>query len=231
MKDGKPESLAEALLLLEKMNARLSEKDQKIREQQAEIKILNEKLAVVCNEITRERAKFLSAVTKSAAETMLKISHGAEELSLTYNCDSAVINPEDDNLSNIREHLIRRRDAELASGMCLIGSHRDDFTVKIGDKIARDFGSQGQIRSCVLALKCAEHEIIEKDSGEKPILLLDDVLSELDPKRRAFLINDVNRGQTIITGCDPSMFSELLSGKIFTIEKGKVKGSVEGKGM
>ncbi|MBQ5777805.1 MAG: hypothetical protein IIV97_03195, partial [Oscillospiraceae bacterium] len=67
--------------------------------------------------------------------------------------------------------------------------------------------------------------------GEKPILLLDDVLSELDPSRRAFLINDVNRGQTVITGCDPSMFSELEKGKIFTISKGEVRGSVDGKGM
>ena len=106
--------------------------------------------------------------------------------------------------------------------MCLVGSHRDDFTVYINGNEARSFASQGQIRSCVLALKCAEHSILEKDSGESPIFLLDDVLSELDPSRREFLINDASRGQTIITGCDPSMFSELKKGKIFTISGGEV---------
>ena len=195
------------------------------------VDILNERLSVVMNEITRERKRFLSDISKSAAATMEKISGGTELLEITYNCDSATDFEKEDNTENYFLHLCRRKEAEFASEMCLVGAHRDDFTVRLNGKIARDFASQGQIRSCVLALKCAEHEIIERDSGEKPILLLDDVLSELDPSRRAFLINDVNRGQTVITGCDPSMFSELEKGKIFTISKGEVKGSVDGKGM
>ena len=193
--------------------------------------VINEKLARAMNEITRERAKFLDEISKSATETMKRISGGNEALDITYNCDSAAVDPAADNFENYLLHLSRRKEAELASEMCLVGAHRDDFTVRLNGKIARDFASQGQIRSCVLALKCAEHEIIERDSGEKPILLLDDVLSELDPSRRAFLINDVNRGQTVITGCDPSMFSELQCGKIFTISKGEVKGETEGRGM
>lgn len=185
--------------------------------------VLNEKLARAAAYITFERGEFLKKLEVFANRATGEISRGSEEMKIVYNCDSAVENPSDeDNFSKILEHLNRRKAAELASEACLVGAHRDDFTVYINGETARDFGSQGQIRSCVLALKVAEHEIIEKDSGQSPILLLDDVLSELDPSRREFLINDASRGQTIITGCDPSMFSELKKGKIFTISHGEV---------
>ena len=158
---------------------------------------------------------------------MKKISGGKDILSVKYNFDSALSDHTDkENAGLILEHLKRRKEAEFASGICLVGTHKDDFTVSVNGSSARDFGSQGQIRSCVLSLKVAEHSVIEKDSGEAPILLLDDVLSELDPSRRSFLLNDVNRGQTIITGCDPSMFSELREGKIFTVSGGKIVDQV-----
>lgn len=188
------------------------------------IDVLNEKLAESAAYITYERGEFLKNLSLLANRATGEISHGREEMKIVYNCDSAVRDTSDkENFKKISDHLNKRKEAELSSKMCLVGAHRDDFTVFINGEPARDFGSQGQIRSAVLALKIAEHEIIEKDSGEKPILLLDDVLSELDPTRRAFLINDVNRGQTIITGCDPSMFSELLHGKIFTVNHGTVE--------
>jgi len=185
--------------------------------------ILNEKLSAACANITYERGEFIKLLRLSANETTKEISRGSEEMEIIYNCDSAIEDTADkENREKILYHLNRRKEAELASGMCLVGSHRDDFTVYINGNEARSFASQGQIRSCVLALKCAEHSILEKDSGESPIFLLDDVLSELDPSRREFLINDASRGQTIITGCDPSMFSELKKGKIFTISGGEV---------
>ncbi len=185
--------------------------------------VLNEKLAKCAAYITYERGEFLKNVGSFASDAMEKISGGKDKLTVTYNCDSAIkYHNYRYNENLILEHLKKRKDAELASGACLVGAHRDDFTVMVNGSSARDFGSQGQIRSCVLALKVAEHEIIEKDSGEAPILLLDDVLSELDPQRRSFLLNDVKRGQTIITGCDPSMFSELREGKIFTVSEGKI---------
>ena len=190
--------------------------------------VLNEKLARAAAYITLERGMFLRELMALASATMIDISQGREVLTIRYNCDSSIEDPcAEDGFERIYEHLKRRKDAEIASEMCLVGAHRDDFTVFINGEPARDFGSQGQIRSCVLALKCAEHGIIERDSGEAPILLLDDVLSELDPKRREFLINDASRGQTIITGCDPSMFSELRKGKIFTVSKGCIVNKTE----
>lgn len=185
--------------------------------------VLNENLAMLCAYITAERGKFIKKLEESANAAMAKISGEREELKIVYNYDSSLDKTnERKNVLKILKHLKARRDAEFAAKSCLVGSHKDDFTVLINGISARDFGSQGQIRSAVLALKVAEHEIIERDSGESPILLLDDVLSELDPSRRAFLINDFSRGQTVITGCDPSMFRELLNGKIFTVKSGSI---------
>lgn len=185
--------------------------------------ILNEKLAEVYAYIIRERGEFIRKSAEIVRRVGFEISSGREEYVLSYSFASSVERTDDaDNAKRLFEHLSSRRDAELSSFSCLIGAHRDVFSVTINEKSARDFASQGQIRSVVLALKVAEHEILEKDSGEAPILLLDDVLSELDSTRRAFLINDVNRGQTVITGCDEKMFSELLHGKIFTVSKGEI---------
>ena len=185
--------------------------------------VLDEKLSEVYAYIIRERGDFLNKSAEIIKRVGGEISKGREEFCLTYSHASSVEKTDDlSNAEKLKEHLRSRRSAELSSFSCLIGAHRDDFSVSINGKSARDFASQGQIRSVVLALKVAEHEILEKDSGEKPILLLDDVLSELDTTRRAFLINDVNRGQTIITGCDEAMFRELLHGKIFTVSKGEI---------
>lgn len=186
--------------------------------------VLNERLASTYAYIMRERGRFILKAGEIVKRVGLDISGKSEEITLSYNHASSVCDTESpDNEKKICEHLAARKAAELSSRSCLIGAQRDDFDVFINGALARDFASQGQIRSCVLALKVAEHEISEQDSGEKPILLLDDVLSELDPRRRSFLINDVNRGQTVITGCDPSMFSELLHGKIFTVSRGEIK--------
>lgn len=216
------EALAEHNKLIESKRKIL--KDEKSRHIYYDyVDVLNEKLAKCAAYITYERGEFIKAINAIASETMKKISGGKDVISVKYNCDSAISDHTDKNNARfILEHLKRRKEAEFASGFCLVGTHRDDFTVSVNGNSARDFGSQGQIRSCVLSLKVAEHAVIEKDSGEAPILLLDDVLSELDPSRRSFLLNDVNRGQTVITGCDPSMFSELSKGRIFTVEGGRI---------
>ena len=216
------EALAEHNKLIESKRKIL--KDEKSRHIYYDyVDVLNEKLAKCAAYITYERGEFIKQIASFASETMKKISGGKDVLSVKYNFDSSLSDHTDKkNCERILDHLNRRKEAEFASGSCLVGTHKDDFTVSVNGSSARDFGSQGQIRSCVLSLKVAEHAVIEKDSGEAPILLLDDVLSELDPSRRSFLLNDVNRGQTIITGCDPSMFSELSKGSIFTVDAGRI---------
>ena len=87
---------------------------------------------------------------------------------------------------------------------------------------ARAYGSQGQQRSAVLAMKLAEREIYKNASGEYPVLLLDDVLSELDPRRQEFVLNRIAGGQVFITCCEDDRLPEMLGGKVFHVERGVI---------
>ena len=94
-------------------------------------------------------------------------------------------------------------DRESAAGVTLFGPHREDIEIKINGKSARSFASQGQQRSIVLSLKLAEGEVIKEISGEYPVFLFDDVLSELDDKRRTYVLSGKEGKQIIITSCEP----------------------------
>jgi len=123
------------------------------------------------------------------------------------------------------ERLIERRADEVARGYTLVGPHRDDILVKIGSKPLKEYGSQGQLRTTMLALKISELELYKKRFGHLPLLLLDDVLSELDEERSRFLLDylSTEQGQVLVTTTDTSS-PKLWSGmdpKIFTIENGK----------
>ncbi len=98
---------------------------------------------------------------------------------------------------------------ECSAGITLYGPHRDDIKIKINEKDARYFASQGQQRSIVLALKLSEGEVIKEMFGEYPVFLFDDVLSELDGKRRSYVLSGVGEKQIIITSCDPDEFKEI----------------------
>ena len=91
---------------------------------------------------------------------------------------------------------------EIAAGVTLFGVHRDDIEININGENSRSFASQGQQRSAVLSLKLAEGEVNRAICGEYPVYLLDDVLSELDEKRRTFVINGIKEKQVIITSCE-----------------------------
>ncbi|MPN36431.1 DNA replication and repair protein RecF [bioreactor metagenome] len=106
--------------------------------------------------------------------------------------------------------------------MCLSGPHKDDIEVLIGGRAARSFSSQGQTRTAALALKLAEREICRNATGEYPVLLLDDVLSELDDTRQEFVLNRISGGQVFITCCEDDRLNGLMNGKGFHIKNGEV---------
>ena len=108
----------------------------------------------------------------------------------------------------------------MESGQCLTGPHKDDFTVFLSDLELRAYGSQGQTRTAAISLKLAQRELQKRDTGEEPVLLLDDVLSELDPGRQDFVLNQITSGQVFITCCEPGRFTKL--GKTIEIEQGKL---------
>ena len=115
-----------------------------------------------------------------------------------------------------------KQEEEISLGYTIKGVHRDDMTVKINSKDARTFASQGQQRSAVLAMKLAEASLLQKSKGEPPVILLDDVLSELDTQRRDYLIHRLDGFQVFITCCDTDISAQnkflIQNGEIFKSE-------------
>ena len=122
---------------------------------------------------------------------------------------------------DLQEHLARHYRAELESGSCLTGPHKDDFDVSLSGINLKSYGSQGQTRTAAISLKLAQRELMGREWGEEPVLLLDDVLSELDPGRQDFVLNQIVSGQVFITCCEPGRFTKL--GKTIEIQRGNVK--------
>lgn len=165
---------------------------------------LNAQLAKTGAAIIGYRHAFCTQLNLHAAAVHSAISGGAEGLEIKYKTVSTVLDPAADAEmleSWLLEHLEALRAAEIASGNCLSGVHRDDLEICINSREARAFASQGQSRSAALAMRFAQREIFFRDMGEYPVLLLDDVLSELDEHRRDFVCRHTLGGQSIITCC------------------------------
>ena len=114
------------------------------------------------------------------------------------------------------------RKADIGAGFSTVGPHREDLSVSVAELSARSFGSQGQQRSAVLALKMAEAAVLRDVTGERPVILLDDVMSELDETRQSYLMNHLEGWQVFITCCDPSTLTRLTDGRIFRMENGNL---------
>lgn len=169
------------------------------------------------------RARYLQKLSGLTAGFHAEFSGGKEELALRYQTVSSVTDPlapAQELTARLLEHQQSHRLAELESGQCLTGPHRDDFDVLLGGISLKNFGSQGQTRTAAVSLKLAEREIFRQDTGEEPVLLLDDVLSELDPARQDFVLNRIRTGQVFITCCEKCRLTDL--GQSLTIEGGRL---------
>ena len=169
------------------------------------------------------RARFYDSLGKAAAAYHGQFSGGAEDFTLDYRTVSTVTDPFapiDLLESQLQDHLQRHARAELETAQCLTGPHKDDFTVCLSGIDLKAYGSQGQTRTAAISLKLAQRELMQRESGEEPVLLLDDVLSELDPGRQDFVLNQIVSGQVFITCCEPGRFTKL--GKTIEIQKGNV---------
>ena len=170
------------------------------------------------------RARFYEGLGKAAAKYHGHFSGGVEEFHLEYKTVSTVTDPFAPIpvlTEQLQEHLVKHERAELESAQCLTGPHKDDFDVTLSGMSLKSFGSQGQVRTSAISLKLAQRELMASQAGEIPVLLLDDVLSELDPGRQDFVLNQITEGQVFITCCEPGRFTKL--GKTIHIEKGKIK--------
>ena len=170
------------------------------------------------------RARFYEGLEKSAAKFHSQFSGGVENFQLQYKTVSTVSDPfapVAKLTQDLQDHLERHYRAELETAQCLTGPHKDDFTVSLNDIDLKSYGSQGQTRTAAISLKLAQRELMGREWGEEPVLLLDDVLSELDPGRQDFVLNQIVKGQVFITCCEPGRFTKL--GKTIEIQKGNVK--------
>ena len=184
----------------------------------------NNRLCQVGALIISYRARFYAGLGREAEKYHGHFSGGAEEFSLTYKTVSTVTDPFapiGELTGQLQDHLQSHYRAELECAQCLTGPHKDDFDVTLSGLALKAFGSQGQVRTAAISLKLAQRELMAKESGEVPVLLLDDVLSELDPGRQDFVLNQIDRGQVFITCCEPGRFTKL--GKTIEISHGNVK--------
>ena len=185
----------------------------------------NERLAVVGAVLIGYRAKFCAALAEHAKQAHAECSGGREELELHYRTVKTVEDPfasQTEIAQMLRDHQTQHFQAEIASRLCLSGPHKDDMEVLINGRSARQFCSQGQVRTAALALKLAEREIHKNAIGEYPVMLLDDVLSELDVKRQEYVLNRISGGQVFITCCENDRLETLEAGKVFHIANGEV---------
>lgn len=188
------------------------------------LEIWDERLAGFGGAIMEERLRYVRRLRPSAAEIYRGISGAREEINLCCQMTAAQegLSAGEYGAAMLRALSSCRRD-DLGAGFTTVGPHRDDLLLTINGTAARIFGSQGQQRSVVLALKLAEAEVLEQIIGEAPAVLLDDVMSELDVGRQDYLLNHLEGRQIFITCCDPGSVRLLEKGRIFSVQEGVVR--------
>lgn len=183
-------------------------------------------LAKTGAELIRYRASWCARAAETAAELHGEIAGRGERLRLDYQTVSSVEDPLGMNVRELTDALLRQqerlRQAEIDAGQCLAGVQKDDIAVRIDGAEAAKFASQGQIRTGALSMKMAEWAICRDELGSSPVLLLDDVLSELDSARQSYVLNSIRGGQVLITCCDEAEVSRKTGGKVLRVADGRV---------
>ena len=193
----------------------------------------DEEISDIGSQILIKRLDNLIKLKEISIPVFNILSDQTDTLEMKYEMkgnDGTVFYPEKESAADIKDFYIKsmreRRFKDIMQGNTGIGVHRDDLKTYINDADSRAFASQGQQRCCALALKLSQIEYVKKVSGEYPVLLLDDVMSELDHYRRNQLVSFINdKVQTIITVNDKSLIPDLECNQYFKVEKGSIKES------
>ena len=189
----------------------------------------NEAMARAGALVIHYRAHFVRKLAEKAAQIQTEFSGGRETLALHYATVSTVrdpLGPTVELYEDLRRHQDSHAKAERDARSCLSGPHKDDLVARINGQPARQYASQGQTRTAALSLKLAERELFRDDTGQWPILLLDDVLSELDAQRQDFVLRRITGGQVILTGCEAPDGS-FPEGRTLHIVQGKLVNDPE----
>lgn len=195
--------------------------------------------------VTAERKKYIERLAPVAAEEFSRITGGKETLTVGYLPSGGLLERETSEtaenlktwnrrepygsvdrmeLFKLENALLQKtydnRKRDVREGSSSIGPHRDELIININGKSARDYASQGQKRSAALALKAAECRIVREETGEEPVVILDDVFSELDAARRRYVLDSLSKGQSIITSCETARLGRAAKGRVFAVKAG-----------
>lgn len=181
------------------------------------IESYNEQLADWGTRVIERRGGFCDTLKKEAAKIHARLG-GGEKLELTYNCCC----DRSDIKKSLLEKLDRSYERECEYRACLTGPQREDIDIKIDGKSAKSFGSQGQQRSAILSIKIACAMLARAATGDPPVLLLDDVFSELDSDRRLALVEITDGFQVFITGTELLEEYGAKDMKVFTVDSGRI---------
>ena len=178
-------------------------------------------LAAAAARLTLARRHYVRRLEPLAAEIYHGLSSGRETMTIRWDTPiTAGSLPE--MAAQWLDALHQARRADVAVGFSTVGPHREDLCVLIEGKEARSYGSQGQQRSAVLALKLAEATLLEEVTDEKPVAFLDDVMSELDTPRQDYILNHIHGWQVFITCCEPSAALKNTAAKVFHVKQGVI---------
>lgn len=187
--------------------------------------VWNASLASSGSMIYKMRLRYLNELNKYASEIYSLITSNREEMQTYYL--STIFDTDETDVYKIKEiyetALRENLEDDLRVGYTQLGINRDDFGVKINSISAKNFASQGQQRSAVLALKFSQCQILENALDESPVILLDDVMSELDKTRQDYILNRVKGMQVFLTCCDKDDIKGLSGGKLFYIKNGEIE--------
>lgn len=189
------------------------------------LEIWDEKLAMFAAILVSKRIKYTKILREFSRESYEKIAGNNEQLKIKYDTNSHIkgFTEPVSFVEQIKEKLKKAHKEDIAIGFTTVGPHRDDLNIMIDNKSAKLFSSQGQQRSAVLAMKLSEAAILNKICKKSPVILLDDVMSELDSHRQDYILNSISNEQIFITCCEPSTLEKLKKGIPFTIENGIIK--------
>ena len=193
-----------------------------------QIDVWNEELAKAGVNVMVGRIKYFGLLSRYTEEFYSKLNNRGETLKMMYQSSIMEETPftasdVDLMLDTYLDKLDMYREREIAAGHTLIGVHRDEVAFCIDGRPAKDYASQGQIRSIAIALRLAQAKMFAEKWGEAPVIILDDVLSELDEERRGFILSHIVDSQVFITGCNKNEFLGIKDGKCWEVERGNFK--------
>ena len=192
------------------------------------VKILDEQISALGTVIHLLRCDYIKKIKEFATQIYAGISKSKEKLDIIYK--STVFKDYDTcgiyNKKNVEKYyntLQKAQKADIAAGFTTTGIHRDEIKLELDGVSAKSYGSQGQKRSVAIALKLGEAAVTKDVCGTPPVILLDDILSELDHGRREYTLNNIKGAQVFLTSCDPGNMIPLEEGKVFFVKNGKIE--------